>query len=174
MNDIQNEIKYFPQELDNACLDVGKFIEFWGFKEIEGRVWSHILLSNESLCAQDLMARTGVSKGLISLSLARLIEYDVIKLDCIKGKKTQYYQVNENVTDVIKSVLRGREKVLLADIFSSVDCLFDLPGNELKHVNLKRLNFLIKMIKVGQKTLDFIIFAKGKIPSFSFGNAPKI
>ena len=87
-----------PRELDELCIEVGKFIEYWGFKHIEGRLWCHLLLADRSLCPQDLMDRTGVSKGLVSISIARLIEYEVIKLDYTEGRRTQYYQVNENIT----------------------------------------------------------------------------
>ena len=109
-----------PKEVDNLCIKVGSFIEYWGFKKIEGRIWCHLLLSNRALCPQDLMQLTGVSKGLVSISLTRLMDYNVVRIEHKRGRRTQYYQVNENVIDVIRGVLISRESKLLEGIEQSV------------------------------------------------------
>ena len=163
-----------PKELDDVCLAVGSFIEYWGFKSIEGRLWCHILLSSRPLCAQDLILRTGVTKGLVSISLARLLEYEVIRIEFIQGKRTQFYQVNEDVTSVIKGVLRNRERKILSDVLSTIGLLKSLSRDELVGISSKRLQFLTKMVEISQSLLDTFLFKDKKISTFFFGNAPKI
>jgi DNA-binding transcriptional regulator GbsR (MarR family) len=143
----------FPKEIDLTCRSIGAFIEYWGFKEIEGRLWCHLLLSKEPLCAQDLINRTAVSKALVSISINRLIEFNVIEVDHVKFRRTQYFNVNQNVSQVIKGVLRSRELILLKDSLSKAKALKSLPPSKLVNVDLKSLNFLIKMIKIGETIL---------------------
>ena len=119
-------------EIDHLCLKIGKFIEYWGFKEIEGRIWCHLLLAQRPLCPSDLINRTGVSKGLISIALSRMIEYNVIRLEHKEGRRTQFYQINENVTQVIKGVLNSREKNMLLQIEQAVHSLEKLPMKKLR------------------------------------------
>ncbi|MCO4793526.1 MAG: hypothetical protein KC493_07435 [Bacteriovoracaceae bacterium] len=163
-----------PLELDGLCIEVGKFIEYWGFKEIEGRIWCHLLLSSRPLCPQDLIDRTGVSKGLVSLSLSRLIEYDVIRLEYTQGRRTQFFQVNENVTEVIKGVLRTRERKMMAKIENSLSLLKNIPPEELGNVNLKRLKFLHKFVKTASYYLGVLLFGGDKISGLIFEKAPKV
>lgn len=173
MNKENNSVN-IPEELDNLCLSIGRFIQYWGFKEIEGRIWCHLLLSNEPLCAQELMTRTGVSKGLMSISLARLLEFDVIRHEYTEGRRTQYFQVNEDITSVIKNVLNLREKRMINDTIYQVDQLLELNPSKLKNINMNRLKYLKKTILTGKKILNSFILTKDFIQKFSFGMAPKI
>lgn len=161
-------------ELDEVAQSIGQFIEYWGFKEIEGKIWTHIFLSDRALCAQDLMDRLGVSKGLISISVKRLLDFEVIRVDYTRSKRTQYFQINEDVTTVIKQVLRSRERKMMGEIKSRSEMLSTLSPAQSKGINYNRVKFLIKMISVGQKILDAIIFTTEKLPSMVFGKAPKI
>ena len=163
-----------PKEVDQLCLKVGSFIEYWGFKEIEGRIWCHLLLSNRPLCPQDFMDRTGVSKGLVSISLSRLLEYEVVRLEYTRGKRTQFYQVNENVVDVIKGVLMSRESKLLETIQQSVMALKKLPKSQTSELSLERAEFLLKFVKTASHYLKVLLFGGEKISRLFFDKAPTI
>lgn len=164
------------KEIDKVCVSVGKFIEYWGFKEVEGRIWCHILLAKEPLCAQDIMDRTDITKGLASISLARLVEYNVIRIEKLnRPGKTQYYQINENVTEVIREVLRNRERKIITDVAHSIENLLDVPEEELsQYISIDRLNFLKKMVKTARSMLKALIFTEKGINAFFFGKAPTI
>jgi DNA-binding transcriptional regulator GbsR (MarR family) len=164
--------EYLPQELDQACLAVGNFIEYFGFKQIEGRIWTHTLLAKRDLCARDYINRTGISKGLVSISIARLVNYNVLSVSREIGK-TQYYQVNIDVASVIKDVLRRRERKLLSEIDSSVDLLLNISEKESRNIDLKRLNYLKGLVKSAKMILDTLIFTKKAVNLFLFGNVPK-
>lgn len=112
-----------PSQLESLAKEVGKFIQYWGFKTIHGRIWTHIYLSNEPLDAGTLMRRLQVSKALMSLSLNDLLEYNVIQEAGKSTKGTQTYVANPNVLDVIFSVLSRREQAMLKQI--------ELAGQEL-------------------------------------------
>lgn len=164
----------FPQEVLAVAESIGNFIEYWGFKEIEGKIWTHLLLADRPLCAKELMERTGVSKGLISISIARLLEFGVIRVEYTRFKRTQYLQVNEDVTEVIKGVLRRRERALLAEVSKNINLLSNLGKKELQGLSYKRIQFLNKMVNIGQNIMDTVLFKEKNIINFFFGLAPEI
>jgi len=166
------DIDYLPKELDETCLAVGNFIEYFGFKQIEGRIWAHTLLAKKDLCARDYMERTGVSKGLISISLARLLEYNVLNISREEGK-THYYHVNMDIASIIKNVLRRRERKLLSEINSTVDLLLNISARESRNIDLKRLNYLKELVSRAKIVLDTIIFTKKAVNLFFFKKVPK-
>lgn len=162
------------KELDHLCHLIGQFIEYWGFKNIEGKIWAHLLLANRPLCAQDLIERIGVSKGLVSISIARLMEYEVIEIHHTEGKRTQFFQVNDNITEVIKGVLRSRERKLLANISSAINLLEQVPLEELNEVSVKRIRYLKKITQYAAKILDILLFGGKPVNRLVFGQVPQI
>ena len=163
---------YLPKELDEVCLAVGDFIEYFGFKQIEGRLWAHTMLAKQDLCSRDYMFRTGISKGLVSISIARLLDYNVLKISREEGK-TVYYQVNMDVASVIKDVLRRRERKLLSKIDSSLDLLLNISKSESQNIDLKRLKYLKNLVSNAKKILDTLIFTQKAVNLFLFSKVPK-
>lgn len=146
-------------EWDELALEVGKFIRYWGFKVIHGRIWTHLYLSDRPLDAGTLMERFGLSKALMSLSLNDLLKHNVI-IEGPKSKKgTQTYRANPEVLDVILSVLRHREKGMLTEIKSAYELLNSVSEQNRAQmkINPKRLENLGKMISQAQQTLDTIL-----------------
>jgi DNA-binding transcriptional regulator GbsR (MarR family) len=161
-----------PAELSEIAEKVGKFIEYWGFKEIEGKIWVHLLLSNRPLHAGELVERLGMSKGSVSLAVARLIKFDVIRVVDTKDWGTQYLTINQDVTSVIQGVLRQRERVLMADVLSSIKLLSGLEQEHLPGLSKKRVTYLENMTTKAQGVLDTLIFQDSELVSLFFGNAP--
>jgi DNA-binding transcriptional regulator GbsR (MarR family) len=103
-------------EMQNVAEQIGEFIHYWGFKRIHGRIWSHLFLSKRPLDASDLVTQLRISKALVSISLRELMEYDVVR-DVGKSERgTNLYSVNSDLLGVVSTVLREREKRLLARI----------------------------------------------------------
>lgn len=167
-----NRPNYLPKELDEVCLAIGDFIEYFGFKQIEGRLWAHTLLAKTELCSRDYMNRTGISKGLVSISIARLLDYNVLKVSREEGK-TIYYQVNMDISSVIKDVLRRRERKLLSKIDSSIDLLQGISKIEAQNIDLKRLKYLKGLVNNAKKVLDTLIFTQKAVHLFLFSKVPK-
>ena len=104
-----------PKTLELAD-KVGQFIEYWGFKQVHGRIWALLFLSKSPLDANYLIDSLKISKALVSMSLKDLIHYKVI-LEVEKEKPgTQKYSVNPQIADVILDVLMNRELVMLEEI----------------------------------------------------------
>jgi len=146
-------------ELENLAAEIGKFIHYWGFKKIHGRIWTYIFLADTAPDAGVLMKKLNVSKALMSLSLNDLLDQNVIKEAGKSSKGTQTYVANPQILDVILQVLRNRERKMLSLISDAQKQLQSYSPVELSNesINPERLQALGMMVDLAQTTLDNIM-----------------
>lgn len=128
--------KTLPNELFQLEDSVGNFMQYWGFKKIHGRIWSHLYLSAEPLVTEELMQRLKVSKGLMSLAMRDLIHYDVIKQTNVGKHGTVFYTANEDLQKVIFNVLKNRESKMLQSSRNSLEKLSKIKSSDLQKAQL--------------------------------------
>ena len=138
----QKPKKTLPSELFQLEQSVGEFMHYWGFKAIHGRIWTHLFISTSALDSLELMIRLRVSKGLMSLALRDLLDYNVIVSDHVGKHGTTFYKANPEIINVISNVLRKRELQMLKKTHQSA-------------INLK--NVLSKNVKISSTQLDHIL-----------------
>jgi len=98
------------QQADLATADaVGALMELWGFKRQLGRVWAVLFLSDRPLCAPDLCDRLQISTGLLSMSLAELRRWGVVRSVEIPGDRKEHVEAETNVWRLVTRVLKERE-----------------------------------------------------------------
>ena len=135
--------------------------------ESTARSGLHLLLSDRPLDASDLISRLGISKALASMSLKELLYYQVV-LPVGKSKAgTTLYSTNPDLSSVIRSVLRHRERRMMARMLTACQLLMNLPVEELgKHgIDRERLNHLGKLIR---PRLPFARSVSDRLPAGSF------
>jgi DNA-binding transcriptional regulator GbsR (MarR family) len=99
------------QRADLAAADaVGAMMELWGFRRQLGRVWAVLFLSERPLAAPELCARLAISTGLLSMSLAELRRWGVVRPIAVPGSRKEHYEAETNVWRLVARVLREREK----------------------------------------------------------------
>jgi DNA-binding transcriptional regulator GbsR (MarR family) len=98
------------QQADLAAADaVGSLMELWGFKRQLGRVWAVLFLSDQPRCAPDLCDRLQISTGLLSMSLAELRRWGVVRAVEVPGDRKEHFEAETNVWRLVTRVLRERE-----------------------------------------------------------------
>jgi DNA-binding transcriptional regulator GbsR (MarR family) len=99
------------QRVDLAVADaVGALMELWGFRRQLGRVWAVLFLSERPLAAPELCARLEISTGLLSMSLAELRRWGVVRPVEVPGDRKEHYEPETNVWRLVARVLREREQ----------------------------------------------------------------
>jgi DNA-binding transcriptional regulator GbsR (MarR family) len=106
-------------EVEELSEQIGEFIRYWGFKKIHGKIWLQIYLAEEPLDAAGLIARLGISKALVSMSINDLLGYRVILSRGKSVRGTQLYSANPDLMEAILGVLRARERKMLSRIQAS-------------------------------------------------------
>lgn len=149
-----------PPEIQDLSDKIGEFIRYWGFKKIEGQIWTLIFLSPSPLSATDLVESLGVSKTSVSLSIKELLHFDVITEVGHGPRGIVLFDTAQNMGTVINNVLRGREKRLLAGVGSSARSLEDMKDSHdlKKWVSPERSSQLVEMIDGAQGMLGKISF----------------
>ncbi len=89
---------------------VGSLMELWGFRRQLGRIWTVLFLSEKPLAAPELCERLQISTGLLSMSLAELRQWGVVKGVAIPGDRKEHYEAETNVWKLVTRVLREREQ----------------------------------------------------------------
>ena len=151
--------KTISPELDELAERIGDFIQYWGFKRVHGKIWTHLFLCDRPVDAQELIRRLKVSKALMSFSLNDLLKYEVIMEVGKSERNTQLYQINPDTLTVILNVIRRREKRLLSQIGAANNLLVDLPEQEKvnQRISPERLDALTDMIDQAQSTLNAML-----------------
>lgn len=99
------------QNVDLAVADaVGALMELWGFRRQLGRVWAVLYLSERPLAAPELCARLEISTGLLSMSLAELRRWGVVRTVEVAGDRKEHFEPETNVWKLVARVLREREQ----------------------------------------------------------------
>ncbi|HTP51188.1 MAG TPA: ArsR family transcriptional regulator [Anaeromyxobacteraceae bacterium] len=94
---------------------VGALMELWGFRRQLGRVWTVLFLSERPLPAPELCERLQISTGLLSMSLAELRRWGVVRGVSVRGERKEHYQAETHVWKMVRRVLRERERLALEE-----------------------------------------------------------
>ena len=99
------------QRADLAVADaVGALMELWGFRRQLGRVWAVLFLSDRPLAAPELCDRLHISTGLLSMSLAELRQWGVVRSVVVPGDRKEHFEAETNIWKLVAKVLRERER----------------------------------------------------------------
>ncbi len=160
---IQATSSEMPPELLELEKIVGQFMEYWGFKNIHGRIWTHLYTSKLPLDSIELMARLKVSKGLMSLALRDLVEYEVILSDHIGRHGTTFYRANSNLLSVITNVLENRETQMLKQAKKSCETLQRVKPQSLEKAGLdaEKIQSILNLTQSAQILLQTFLMQEG-------------
>jgi len=92
---------------------LAELMSFWNFKPSMGRVWGVLYLSPHPLTAEQLCARTELSKGSVSMTLAGLLEWEVVRQVTVSGDRRRHFEACTDVLGMITRVFRRRELELV-------------------------------------------------------------
>ena len=151
-----------PPEVVRFADQVGLFIEYWGFKRVQGEFWAYLYVSSVPLTTVRLMELTGVSKGLTSIYLREMLDYGVIEACSAGPNGASRYRAVKNQTKVIFNVLRRREQVMLNSVQSSLGVCRTLPEEELERHRISKtgLKRAAALVDRAVTILSFIVHGK--------------
>lgn len=137
-------------------LSIGDFIRYWGFRRIHGAVWTQLYLSTEPLSCTHLTKKLALSKALISPALEELCDYGLIEESGSPNDKTKTYKAKEDINEVIRSVLKNREKKMLSQISDDFKSFLDSEPSE-EIYNHSRIESLQNMLVSAQLMLQIML-----------------
>lgn len=142
--------------LQKLSLSIGNFIRYWGFRRIHGAIWTQLYVATRPLSCTDLVERLGVSKALVSPALDELCVYELIYAAPAPNDKTKVYLAHENLSEVIRRVLKNREAQILKEITADFSA-FAKKDAKAEIFDKRRVESLEKMISAATLMLDIIL-----------------
>lgn len=146
---------------------IGELMQFWGFKRNMGRMWSVLYLSPEPLSAAQLSERLSLSTGAVSMLLADLSKWGVVKKSWVPGERRDYYEPESNIWKMVSRVFRQRELQLISsaiETFSHAIVILeeqraqaDAESRPSLELALERIGGLRSLAGIGQKLLESML-----------------
>jgi DNA-binding transcriptional regulator GbsR (MarR family) len=145
---------------------VGGLMEFWGFRRAMGRMWAMLYLTPQPLAAQELGERLSMSAGAVSMTLAELVKWGVVKKTWIPGDRKDYYEPETSIWKMVSRVFRERE---LARIRAAIEVfqetlaeLGKTRGEDRKRAKfvVERIESLLQLARLGEMLLAAVLDGK--------------
>lgn len=88
----------------------GQMASNWGIPRSMAEVHALLLVAGEPMNTDDLMAALRISRGSASMTLKALQEWGVISRVHIRGDRKEYFQAEQDVWKLFRTILRERKK----------------------------------------------------------------
>jgi DNA-binding transcriptional regulator GbsR (MarR family) len=141
---------------------VGALIEGWGFKRNMGRMWAVLYLEDHPLTAAELGERLGLSTGAVSMLLAELIQWGIVKKAWVVGERREHYEPETSIWKMVSRVFRERE----LNWIKTASEQFEQAGKELSSATARdarrkliadRIASLTQLAQVGAHLLEAVL-----------------
>ncbi len=135
-------------------------MEFWGFKRHMGRIWALLYLSDEPLSAKHMREALELSVGTVSMMLAELQRWGVVRRVHQSGVRSELFEAELNLWKMVSRVFRERE---LVEIVEAVNALEDAArilaaGNtEREALQRRRIEVLLEVARLGRGLLEALV-----------------
>jgi DNA-binding transcriptional regulator GbsR (MarR family) len=149
---------------------IGSLMEFWGFKAVMGRLWAILYLSPQPLSAAELGERLSASTGSISMSLAELQKWSVVKKAWRPGERRDYYEPETSIWKMVSRVFRERELAKVREAIDAFEAAIKLvqqarpraAAEEKKRLKFieGRLSSLLTLGRLGDGLLNMLVSGK--------------
>ncbi|MFL5263836.1 MAG: GbsR/MarR family transcriptional regulator [Anaeromyxobacteraceae bacterium] len=146
---------------------IGELMELWGFRRQLGRIWAVLFLSERPLAAPDLCDRLKISTGLLSMSLAELRSWGVVRSVAVQGDRKEHFEAETNIWSLVRRVLAERERKAIDSALATVEsALMDVKGalsdvdprvKASARFRMQRLEQLVALCRVGQTLLKVLL-----------------
>lgn len=152
------------ERLDRRALEVcdaaGSFIEYWGFKSIQGRIWTLLALRTAPMGQSEIAEALGVSRSLVSTTISDLQGLGLVRQ--VDEHRNAPYEAVIDVWPTISDVLRSREWMLIEKARLALEAAIEEAeiADDLGRPNpwsVTRLRLLLTMTEMAQALLRLLI-----------------
>jgi len=168
-----------PDRVDPAVLRVadaiGALMESWGFKRNMGRMWAVMYLEDHPLTAAELGDRLGLSTGAVSMLLAELLQWGIIKKAWVVGERREHYEAETSIWKMVSRVFRERELRWIRTAQDELSAAQKQVKDKRDLVN-QRIASLLQLTEVGAALLEAVLAGESvdSLPLKEIGELAKL
>src|SRR3954451_21093582 len=82
----------------------------WGISPTMAQIHGFLFICGEALSMDDIMARLGISRGNVSMNLAKLLEWGLVRRAHRRGDRRDYYEAPGDVWEMFAVVAAQRKR----------------------------------------------------------------
>lgn len=98
-------------ELKSAfILHFGEMGSRWGINRTVGQIYALLFLSEEPLCAEDIVTTLGFSRSNVSMGLKELQGWNLVTLSHRPGDRRDFYATPEDLWAIVRTLATERRK----------------------------------------------------------------
>jgi DNA-binding transcriptional regulator GbsR (MarR family) len=101
----------------------------WGINKTMGQIHALLLVSNEPLCADDVMLRLDISRGNAHLNLQSLLEWELVYKKAGDSDRKDYFVAEKDMWKLFSCVLKQRKQKELKPMLDLIDESRELDQN---------------------------------------------
>lgn len=90
--------------------EFGAFGSKWGVNRTMAQVHALLLVSAESLCADDVMEQLGISRGNANMNLRALIDWGLVRKTHKEGQRKEYFYAEKDIWKITRRIIKERKK----------------------------------------------------------------
>ena len=129
--------------------EMGRLMEFWGFKRVHGRVWTILFLAAQPLSSAEIRRRLSISTGAVSMALSELRRWGAVR-EVPTGARAIHYVPETNIWRLVSRVMHDRERRLLEEaleVFQEAHRVLVMQGDERSAERVSKLVWLMRLIR---------------------------
>lgn len=137
---------------------IGRLMEFWGFKRVHGRVWTILFLAQQPLSAADIRHRLDISVGATSMALAELRRWSAVR-EVRSGSRSVHFEPETNIWRLVSRVLQDRERRMLDETLELFEAALAVLRSGIDGVpcaSARRVERLIWLTRLGRGMVDML------------------
>lgn len=134
----------------------------WGISRTMAQIHALLLLSNESISADDIMEELQISRGNANMNIRALIDWQLVYKELKPGERREFFVAEKDMAKVVKSIVIQRKKRELEPLLRILDELSSVEGEEPASVEFRAV---VKDLKLFSNKADSALDALVKADS---------
>ncbi len=106
----------------------GAFGSSWGINRTMAQVHALLLVSPESLTAEEIMEELKISRGNANMNVRSLIDWGLVYKDLKPGERKEYFVAEKDMGVVVKQIITQRKKKELEPMIKVLDEITSVEG----------------------------------------------
>lgn len=129
----------------------------WGISRTMAQIHAVLLLSPESMTADELMEELGISRGNVSMSLKALIEWGIATKEYKVGERKEYFIAEKDIYRVATQVASERRKRELEPVLHMLESIKSMDDQEVSASKREELENVTSQILGLAKKSDSLL-----------------
>lgn len=100
----------------------------WGINRTMAQVHALLLISNDALCADEIMEELQISRGNANMNIRALIDWGLVYKGHKPGERKEFFTAEKDMGEVIKKVIVQRKKKELEPMIKTLDEISAVEG----------------------------------------------